>query len=225
MNNLDIAVIAIIAVLAVIGLKRGFVRSCFSFVPSIVALVFTGKIYPRVSELLRSTPLFDIIKSSIAKGIHIDTPASAAGDSIINSLSLPEFLKSSLIANNNNVVYNILDATGIKEYISGYISNICINIISMILVGAGLIIIFKVIIGMLDIVTHLPVISTFNRLGGLAVGFCEGVLVIWLLFVVAVLFCSGDKLQWFYTSLPQSKIASILFEKNILMYMILKITT
>lgn len=219
------AVIVIIAVLAVIGLKRGFVKSCFSFVPSVVALVFTGKLYPHVSKLLRSTPLFDIIKNSVAKGIHIDAAASGASDSIINSLSLPQFLKSLLISNNNNVVYNILDATGIKDYIAGYISNIFINIISMILVAVGLIILFKLIIGMLDIITHLPVISTFNRLGGLIVGIGEGVLVVWILFILAVLFCSSDKLQWFYTDLPQSKVASVLFEKNILMYMISKIIT
>ncbi|MCI2000873.1 MAG: CvpA family protein [Clostridia bacterium] len=225
MNNLDIAVIVIIALLAIIGGARGFVRSCFSFVPSIVALVFTGKIYPYVSKFLMKTPLFDIVKNSIAKGLNINSAVSGGTENVVNSLSLPQFLKSLLIANNNNVVYNILNVSDTKDYIAGYIANICINIISMIIVVVGLIILFKLIIGMLDIITHLPVISTFNRIGGFAVGVCEGILIVWVLFIIAVLFCSSDKLQWFYTALPQSKIASVLFEKNILMYMISKVIT
>ena len=71
--------------------------------------------------------------------------------------------------------------------------------------------------------TKLPLIHGANSIGGLAVGFMQGILVIWIVFVVAVLFVSGDRLAWFYSSLGESKIALTVFNSNILLKMILRI--
>ena len=98
-----------------------------------------------------------------------------------------------------------------------------LNILSMIVVAVGLILIFKLVLILLDVVTKLPVIHGINSVGGLIVGLLEGVLIVWVVFVVAVLFVSGDSLTWFYESLENSKIALALFNGNILLKMILRI--
>jgi len=225
LNTLDIAVIAVILLLALIGWARGFVKSCFSFLPPLAALCLTGKLYPYVSDMLRATPLFNILKAHAASGLHLDTAATTAGDSAIGASALPQFLKGILIANNNKVVYGLLDATDLKDYVAGYIANICINVISVVLVAVGLFILFKLIVGMLDLVTHLPVISTFNHIGGFMIGTFEGVILIWLMFMLAVFFCQSDKAAWFYTELSKSRIAEFLFEKNIFLHLVSNIHT
>ena len=162
----------------------------------------------------------------MAKALNLDSMASAVSaqsNDYINSLSIPDFLKESLISNNNPVVYGILDATGINDYISGYVASMILNILSMIVVAVGLIIIFKLVLVLLDVVTKLPVIHGINSAGGLIVGLLEGVLIVWVIFVVAVLFVSGDKLTWFYDALENSKIALALFNSNVLLKMILRI--
>ena len=226
MNSLDIFVLAVIGICVVVGYFRGFVKTCFSFVPSVVSLLLTNKIYPVFSKFLRTTPVYGYIENGVAKALNLESMTSAISaqsNDYINSLSIPDFLKESLISNNNPVVYGILDATGINEYISGYVANMILNILSMIVVAVGLIVIFKLVLILLDVVTKLPVIHGINSVGGLIVGLLEGVLIVWVVFVVAVLFVSGDSLTWFYESLENSKIALALFNGNILLKMILRI--
>ena len=226
MNSIDIFVLAVIGICVVLGYFRGFVKTCFSFVPSVVSLLLTNKIYPVFSKFLRTTPVYGYIESGVAKAFNLNSMSSAVsaqGNDYINSLAIPDFLKESLITNNNPVVYNILDATGINDYIAGYVANMILNIVSMIVVAIGLIVIFKLILVFLDVVTKLPVLHGMNSIGGLIVGLLEGILIVWVIFVVAVLFVSGDKLTWFYDAIENSKIALALFNSNLLLKMILRI--
>ena len=220
MNSIDIFVLAVIGICVVLGYFRGFVKTCFSFVPSVVSLLLTNKIYPVFSKFLRTTPVYGYIESGVAKAFNLNSMSSAVsaqGNDYINSLAIPDFLKESLITNNNPVVYNILDATGINDYIAGYVANMILNIVSMIVVAIGLIVIFKLILVFLDVVTKLPVLHGMNSIGGLIVGLLEGILIVWVIFVVAVLFVSGDKLTWFYDAIENSKIALALFNSNLLL--------
>ncbi len=226
MNGLDIFVLAVIGICVAVGYFRGFVKTCFSFVPGVVSLLLTNKIYPVFSKFLRTTPVYGYIEDGVAKALDLNSMASSVSaqtNDYINSLSIPDFLKESLISNNNPVVYSVLNASGINDYISGFIANMILNILSMIAVAVGLIVIFKLVLVLLDVVTKLPVIHGINSAGGLIIGLFEGVLIVWIVFVVAVLFVSGDKLEWFYDSLENSKIALALFNSNILLKMILRI--
>ena len=224
MNVLDIAVIAVIGIFAVMGFFRGLVKTCFSLVPGVVSIIIANRIYPTFSKFLRTTPLYGIIENGIGNALGINSVSSeVAADEFINGLSIPEFLKESLIENNNPVIYDILKATGVGDYISGYIASIFINIISMIVVTLFIVIIFKLVLMMLDIVTKLPVIHSFNSAGGFVFGLCQGVLIVWIVFVLAVFFCSADKMAWFYAMLQNSTVALFVFNNNILLMMILKI--
>ena len=172
MNSLDIFVLAVIGICVVVGYFRGFVKTCFSFVPSVVSLLLTNKIYPVFSKFLRTTPVYGYIENGVAKALNLESMTSAVSaqsNDYINSLSIPDFLKESLISNNNPVVYGILDATGINEYISGYVANMILNILSMIVVAVGLIVIFKLVLILLDVVTKLPVIHGINSVGEMCI--------------------------------------------------------
>ena len=226
MNGIDIFVIAVIAVCALVGMKRGLVKTCLSFFTPVVSLVLTSRIYPAFSKFLRETPVYGILKKGVEKALNLQTISegvSSQGNDVINGLSIPDFLKTSLIENNNTVVYNILDASGLKEYIAGYIANIFINIVSMLIVAVIIFIIIKVIFLMLDIITKLPIIHGANSMAGLGIGILHGILIVWIVFTVAVLFVSGDKLVWFYESLEKSRLGMFLFKNDILLKMILKI--
>ncbi len=226
MNGIDIFVIVVIAVCAVVGMKRGLVKTCLSFFTPVFSLVLTSRVYPAFSKFLRETPVYGMIEKGVEKALNLQTISegvSSQGNEVINGLSIPDFLKTSLIENNNTVVYNILDASGLREYIAGYIANVFLNIVSMIIVAVLIFIIIKVIFVMLDIVTKLPIIHGANSMAGLGIGVLQGILIVWIVFTVAVLFVSGDKLTWFYENLETSRLGMLLFKTDILLKMILRI--
>ena len=224
MNNLDTIVIVVITVFAFIGLKRGFIKTCFSFVPSIVALFITGRIYPVFSKFLRKTPVYDYIVRGISKAFDLgEQTTDLSSSEIIENLSLPEFFKRSLAENNNTVIYEILDVSEVNEYIAEFIANIFLNIFSFIVIALIIVALFKMVFVMLDIISKLPVIHGINSFAGMAVGAVEGVFVLWVAFVIAVFFINGQKLNAFYSSLENSAIAMPLFNLNIILKMILRI--
>ena len=216
---------AIIIFFAIKGYISGFVKMCFGFIPQIMGIIAAYLLTPTISHILRDTFVYKILKKGVNKALNIDSAVAVNGGQkdVIETLNVPSFLKDSLMENNNPVAYDILDASGIGEYISGYIANVCVNIIALILVFAVTYFIFKVILEALDIVARLPVVSTLNSCGGIAAGVCCGVFVVWLAGIVMVLFYSSAFFAPVFEKLYESRLALPLYENNMLLFMVLKI--
>jgi len=226
-NYLDIAVCIIILFFMVKGYLSGFVKMCFNFIPQLAGVVAAYLFSPTVSTILRNTFIYKTLMNGIRKTLNIDSmienAASEGQRNVIETLNVPNFLKDSLMENNNPVAYELLDVTEIGEYIAGYIANVCINIISVIAVFAIVYIIFKVVLEAMDIVARLPIISMANTWGGILAGVFYGVFVIWIIGIIMVLFYSTTFLQPVFETLDQSRLAIRLYENNMLLFMVLKI--
>ncbi|MBS4960618.1 MAG: hypothetical protein KHZ62_07370 [Clostridiales bacterium] len=229
MNILDIAVIAVIGFFSIISWKKGFIKSCLSFLPMAASLFFTYKIYPFLSVAVRSTALYDSLKKLVADRLYLnEIITQGAGQSqaeLINTMSLPEFIKSALIENNNKVVYDVLKVSGLGDYISGYIASVLLNILCLILTFLLLLLIMKLLLAALNLFAHLPVISLVNQFFGLLVGIIQGVGVVWLLDLALIFYYCSKPLSPVFDLLNQSLIAGKLYDSNLLLFMILKIFT
>lgn len=225
MNYIDIGVIVILLFFAVAGRMRGLVRTCFSFVPMLAGLVLTNQLYPVLSKILRNTFIYEGLKNGVQKALKLDSifANTIAGSDAIGALKLPGFLKTALVENNNPVVYNILGVNKVEEYIAGYVANICLNVLCMVVVFIVIVIACKLILTALDLIAKLPVVNFFNKTGGLAVGLLQGIIVLWIIGIVLVGFYSNPLFSRFFEVLNQSKVALFLYEKNVLLFMILRI--
>ena len=224
---LDGLVILGIVVCAIIGYQRGFIIEALGFLPMVAALVAVKFLTPVAGKLLRQTPIFGSLSNSIGDAMQLDTVISNAAmqtqTEIIQNMKLPEFLKDSLLENNNPVIYNLLDVEGLKEYISGFLANICVNIVSVILVFVVVLLGAKFLLKALNLVSKLPILNFFNRFCGMLVGGTKGLFCIWLIAMGLTYLQCNAKLQLLFTALEQSTAALFLYENNILMYLILTI--
>ena len=229
MNLFDILLIATIAVFGVLSYKKGFVRACFNFLPMLLSLLATYICQPVLSKILRGTFIYTSIKTGLFKSLNIENiieeKAFETQTQLINNMKLPEFLKSALIENNNPVVYKVLDVEAIGDYITGFIANICINILAMIIISVVVFAICKALLLMLDLFTKLPVISSVNGMCGFAVGVIQGVFVIWIIGIVLTFFTFNEHFIPVFELLESSKIAKFFYENNLLLFMIIKIFT
>ena len=224
---LDAAVIFIISFLAIINARKGLARALFKFLPTFLGVMAAWKLSPVFTKFLRGTAVFSFISEKISTGLHIDEVVSnmtlSAQNLMISEMQLPEVLKSSLINNNNPVIYNIFDVDSLGGYISSYISNMLVNVVAVILLFIAGIIVGNAILKIFDLANDLPIIGGLSRFGGFLVGILKAVCFIWIVCIVITFFCYQDWAQQFIMLLERSFVAGWFYRNNILLYVVLTI--
>ena len=102
---LDLIVIAMIALPAQKGYRKGFIYAGLGFLP-VAAAFFGARLFsPACSKWLRTTGLFSFFQQKVYHGLHLENFLSHTTEQsqteVIEQLAIPDFLKSSLLENNN----------------------------------------------------------------------------------------------------------------------------
>ena len=194
MNALDLAVLVLVALCALAGYRRGLIRTVYRLVSFFIALFLANRLYAPVARMLRGTALFSTIQDSISTGLNLERfvgeHTAARQVEIIDSLQLPERLRELLHSFNTPNMYELLQVSTVDEYISGFFANMVINAIAIVSVFFLVLLALSIAGVALDIVGKLPVINTFNNLGGLIVGIGMGAVLAWVCIVVMTLIFS-----------------------------------
>ena len=226
---LDAIVLAVILGCAAAAWRKGFLRAAFGFLPMLAALICTNIVSPYVAKFLRETFLFEKLSDSIQQSMGLEAVmqegAMRTQTEIIRGMPLPDFLKEALLENNNPVIYQLLDADSLKDYIAGFLANVCLNILSVVLAFLLIYIGLKVVLEALHLFAKLPVLSFFNHFTGFLVGGVKGVFCVWIGFMVLTFFQCRAELAGIFTTMDTTYIAKVLYENNILEQLILTIFT
>lgn len=224
---LDIVVVAFLLVMAVRAYRKGFLGTVLHFLPMVAAVFAVRFLTPFVGGFLRKTPLYTILVKSIAGGTQPEQMAGAEAvasqTELIQNMPLPEFLKDSLLENNNPVAYELLRVDDIQAYIAGFLANICVNIISVFLVFAAAYLTAKFLLAAMNLVCKMPGLHFFNRSCGFLLGAVKGLCVVWLCCFVLTFFQCSLGMYPFFDALEKTNVVSVLYENNILLYFILTI--
>ena len=221
---LDVIVIGILVLSMYMGYRRGLIRTAFGLVSFIVAIILAGRLYPIVAGWLRTTPLFTELKGYITRTMGMEELIEGHTADLIGSLPVPEILRRSLERHNTPSMFELLNVHTIEEYIAGYFANMAINILSVVLVFILVRIIMNILSNMLDIVGHLPIIRSFNRVGGLGVGLVRGVLLVWIGLAVMSLFFINPTNPGLQYQLEASLVAGWIYENNPILAAIIDMT-
>lgn len=224
-NYLDLGVLAILLVCALSGRARGLVKTCLGFVPLLGGILSSRVVYPALSQFLFTTSLYEKFKEGVAGWLDIGgiVESSVQETATLSALNLPDFLKESLVANNNPVVYELLGVHSLSDYVAGYLAQVCINVLSMAIVFLVVAVGLQVLLRTLDLVAKLPVLHFLNHTAGLLAGLIKGVLIVWLLGVFLVFFYANPSMQPIFEALEQSKVALFFYEHNLLLGIVVQI--
>ena len=226
---LDIIVVAVIIGCGAAAWRKGFIRAAFGFLPMAAALAGTHFASPYVGKFLRGTFLFDSLSGSIEDSMGLDKAlqdgAMRTQTEVIETMPLPDFLKEALLENNNPVIYQLLDVDSLKEYIAGFLANVCLNILSVILAFLLIYIAVTVVLNALNLFSKLPVLGFINHFMGFLIGSVKGLLFVWLGFIVLTFFQCKANLNGLFAAMDATYLAKNLYENNILLQFILTIFT
>lgn len=223
LSYFDYGFVAIILISIIIGYKKGLINMIFGLASTLIGIFLGYLLYPNVSAMLiKYTGLYHFIVNKVIKALNLK---KLAGDAIstqdqthlIQNLKLPEFLRNLLVHNNNDVVYDLLKAKGLEEYIGGTIATIAINALAFLIVLMIVILLLNIVSSALNFVSKLPVIHQLNTVGGLAVGLAQGLIFIWIICILLsfVIALQGNEKLTLLVS--QSPVVKFFYENNFIL--------
>lgn len=233
-NILLIGVGLFMILMTAIGLKRGMIKMAFSLVSVIIVLLLVNILTPPVKQILKTTPVYTQIQSGIEKYVqdNVDTATENvtqtgvnAQKKIINSLPLPKEVKKSLKKNNTEKSYTAMKVDSFAEYISESLADMILGAITFVLLFVVLTILIRILIHILDIVAKLPVIKTFNSIGGAIVGMCESIVIIWLLCILVTACSTTEWGQTVCKAVAENGFLSFIYDNNVIQQLITGIFT
>ena len=230
MDMLLVVVLVILAGFGLIGYLRGMVRVLFSLVAIFLTIGLATALMPYTEEFLRTkTPVYDTVKEKCTEHIHQQTlenqkqgQTSKQQELTLFGLPIPEEFQKFYSEHVIDGADKLMEETGLYEKLGDYAANFVLQRLAWILSFTIILILLSVIIHMLDLITKLPVLKSINRLGGLIIGLLEGVIVVWLLFLVIVLCQNSDFGKEMMASIQQQPILKFLYDYNMIEQLVLK---
>lgn len=223
MNWLLIIVLSIIIINALIGRKVGLIKIVFSLFSFIIALLLTTWLSPTVNDMLIKNESFYQKTSQKVEDIlfsegdeSTDNNEITDENKLIDSLPLPKAIKDTLQENKEK------QETNIKSYITGHVTKIAINALAFVLTFIVIFIGLWVLSILLNIISKLPILNQINKIAGLLVGGLQGLIIVWIFFVVLTFLSSSEFGVKAFEQINSNSILTFLYDKNILLDIVMR---
>lgn len=222
---LDGIVLFLLTFAIVKGYKKGFLMSAFQLVSWILCIILTKILFPYAVEFLEAFHVRDSLYKAVDGYISLPDLSKAGNDAIsaIQSLPVPEALKTKLIENNNYEVYRVLGVETFSEYIVSYITNMLLNGIAIIATFVVAFLLVKGISAAMSILDHLPGLHFLNHSLGVVFGALSGIIHCWLFCLLITLLGVFEPLQSLFPAVNSSMLTEFFYNHNLLLNSLLKI--
>lgn len=225
MNWLLVLVLAIVILFTLHGYHKGFIRVFFSLFSIILTIILVSSITPAVKQFLKEeTPLYTTLKEKYIEKMegNGEDEEVEAGEQGMENYGVPGILVHSLLEENSNNIEE-LKSQGqnvIYDYIGGYIAELTISLVAFVVVFLAVTIFLRLTIFTLDIIANLPILKGFNKFAGLFAGFTEGVIIVWIIFLIITIFIGSETGTKLSELIYQSRILTYIYNNNYLLKMI-----
>ncbi len=197
---MDILLVVVLVILAGFGLHgylRGMVRVLFSLAAVFLTIGLATVLSPYTEAFLRNqTPLYDTVREKCTDYIKEKTEEHGkqeeAGEDkqeqefTIFGMEVPKEFRDFVRQDTNG----LLEDTGIYEKVGEFAAEQILQRAAWAISFTIILIVMAIAVHVLDLIAKLPVLNSINHLGGLAVGLLQGMIVVWLMFLLVVL-CQG----------------------------------
>lgn len=235
MNVLLIAVCIILALSVVIGFFRGFVRILFSLVSMVVLLVVVAWATPYIAQFLKhNTGIYhqleqvcsERIYQSLEQTLHhgheearTQNKPEVSAEAFGEMLPLPQSWVEEIVKNANDAAVQAVDTEGLCRQAGAYLADWILQGIAFFATYLLCSIALHLILGLLDVMSHLPVLKGVNRALGAVVGLVQGLMLVWLLLFVITIACTSQPGQLLMAEIERSEILTFLYRHNGILYL------
>ena len=232
MNWIDFVIIGIIAIFALWGFKKGLVLSVFKLVSFFVAVILSIALSPVFAGVLtENTSIHSNISGYIYENLNskqenitgsVNEKIGSAGqsffDGVVEDLPIPDFLKENLSKTlvEQTPEIKTSSASVILENISDRLADFAVTIMSMIILFILFLILLFILRKIIEKIVKLPVIKQMDKIGGVGFGTLQGLLIIFIVFALLMIFQSNQMLGGIYETIDNSLIGKFFYEHNLI---------
>lgn len=143
------------------------------------------------------------------KNINIEDLQSS-----VANLKLPAAIQKKIIDDTTNAASTILTESGLYKSMSQSMAHIVVSGISFVIAFVVGMILVNILLGIIDVIAHLPVLHGVNQLLGGVAGLVEGFLLVWV-FLYIVALCTSTAFGTLMTGyIRQSTFLTYLYQNN-----------
>jgi uncharacterized membrane protein required for colicin V production len=205
------------------GHYRGFLRQCVSLGALLLTIIVVKLATPYTTAFIRENPVIRETASQVILNITgweepLEDVAErpAVQRMTIEELNLPQSVKDILLENNNSEVYSKLGVERFTEYISTYLADMLIRAVCSVLLFVVSYLLIHLLIGWLDLVSRLPIISGLNDMAGAVAGLAQGLLILWIAGFVVSLFSTSSLGMTLEAQIEGSVWLNVLYRYNLI---------
>lgn len=220
MNWLFVVVIVLFVGSIFSGYKKGLFKTLFSILAIIIAVAITTFISPYIAaQVNNNVAVTQKVRKQVV-GI-IDLASKNQNDEeqekFIENMPVPKYAKDYLKRNNNLQVYQERKINSFNEYVVDGLVRMVINLITFVVLYLIIRIGLVVVSIMGNIITNLPIIEQFDGMGGTLLGAVQGIMEIWILFLIIAFMSNTDIGISAMQCIETNGILETLYNNNIIM--------
>ena len=226
MNVLTWIILLILAAFTLSGWSRGFVRvfaGMFFFLASTVLVYYAT---PYISDLIKeNTPIYQAVEENcreMLKGGEGQENSGLEQKKFIEGLGLPEALEKQLLGGSDSGSSVDRAVEGVSDYLAEYMAGLILNILTFVVTLAVVNLVLRMTVLTLDNLAKLPVLNSINKAFGMVLGAAQGLLVVWVAFLVITAFGNTDAGRKLLEMIHESPILDFLYNINIFLKIMLR---
>lgn len=216
MNWVLIGVIVFLIICAFSGYYMGLIKKLFRLFSFIVTIIAATAMMPYISDfIVENTSIYNKIEENLndmLTELYEDKDSESKSDSDKRTASMPEIISDILLEGEAKEI--LIDE--INDYFSSQAANIIVNSISFFIAFAIIQIVLRTTVFTLDIIANLPIIKGINQYAGLALGLCEGVVWVWIFFLIVMFISTSEIGIIINEQIRDSEFLSYLYNNNYL---------
>ena len=195
----DIIVVVIVLAFILVGWKRGFLLSVYALFSMIVAVALACVLSPAVSAGLEKTGLQDKLETKISAYVETELTekfgenADISTEEAAEELPLPSFLTGKIAEDAEESAVSPIKS--VSERVGIQSAGLICGIIAFILIFFIVMVIMMVLKIILKLASKLPVLKQADAVGGVLIGFVQGVLFICVLALLLSVFSSTQSMR------------------------------
>ena len=226
MNVLTWIILLILAAFTLSGWSKGFVRvfaGMFFFLASTVLVYYAT---PYISDFIKeNTPIYQAVEENcreMLKGGEGQENSGLEQKKFIEGLGLPEALEKQLLGGSDSGSSVDRAVEGVSDYLAEYMAGLILNILTFVVTLAVFNLVLRMTVLTLDNLAKLPVLNSINKAFGMVLGAAQGLLVVWVAFLVITAFGNTDAGRKLLEMIHESPILDFLYNINIFLKIMLR---
>lgn len=210
---IDGIILGLLLLCILIGYKKGLTKCVIKILSFVVAVVIAAILFKPISNIIiEKTEIDDNIKSAIVEIVEKDVEENGkVGEETNLPQSMVNYINESIDQNINETKVTIVN--NVAEQISKTIINVGVAIILFILARIAL----MLVSALSSIITDLPIIKQFDKLGGVLYGLVEALIIIFVVFAIISFISPMIEDSGLVSAINKSVLGAALYNNNLLL--------